>query len=95
MQRARRVTFSAFPVEEHLLGRVLIQKGAGCATSGCVTAKLGRALDVGTSFSMLLQILPTRHSCEKEGEVRGAETPPAWVVAWSKSVESLFIFKSP
>lgn len=29
------------------------------------------------------------------GQLHGADTPPAQVVAWSKSVQSLFIFKPP
>lgn len=44
---------------------------------------------VGPSFPIFPQILTHRQSCEKEGEVHwaacGADTPPVWVVAWSKS----------
>lgn len=46
------VTFSVFPMEEHLLSQVLIQKGVGRATSGCMTVKLRRAL--GTDFHLPL-----------------------------------------
>ena len=48
-----RVTFSAFPVEEHLLSQVLIQKGVGLATSGCMTVKLRRALDADFHLPLL------------------------------------------